>query len=205
MALHAGPRQVLASTPFAFALELAVYAGGAGFVNFDAWLSDYCTRDSMTAIPHMLRYVVDKTSDLPGSAGGDGQSGVSVGAVDGRRSAPLNAESARAFLKVLQASAQGLPLEMLRELQVRGCSPSQVYLINLILCPGLDILLVMFGRIPRCFTKAHIVWTYFSRTPDPLVGPYGLPLKAGEASSLCHAYYVDCSCSFVWLTAVLCT
>ncbi|GIL66130.1 hypothetical protein Vafri_19725 [Volvox africanus] len=109
--------QVLASTPIAFALELAAFAGGAGLLNLEAWLSDYCTRDSMTAIPSILRYVVDKTSDPPASAAVDGAPGVPSAGADVRRGAPLNADAARAFLKVLQASAQGLPVEMLRELQ----------------------------------------------------------------------------------------
>ncbi|KAG2489762.1 hypothetical protein HYH03_011713 [Edaphochlamys debaryana] len=105
--------QVLASTPVPFAMELAAYAGGAGLLNLEAWLSDFCNRDSMTAIPSMLRYVMEKTSEP--SAGGAPE-GV-PGQTDVRRGVPLNAEAARAFLKVLQASAQGLPVEMLRELQ----------------------------------------------------------------------------------------
>ncbi|EFJ39979.1 hypothetical protein VOLCADRAFT_108387 [Volvox carteri f. nagariensis] len=109
--------QVLANTPIAFALELAAFAGGAGMINLEAWLSDYCNRDSMTAIPSMLRYVVDKTSDPPGGTTVGGAPGVPGASADVRRGVPLNADAARAFLKVLQASAQGLPVEMLRELQ----------------------------------------------------------------------------------------
>ncbi len=102
-----------------FALELASFAGGAGMINLEAWLSDYCNRDSMTAIPAMLRYVMDKTSDPAGGAAVDGASGTLGPGGDIRRGVSLNVDAARAFLKVLQSTAQGLPVEMLRELQVR--------------------------------------------------------------------------------------
>ncbi len=120
MLRHALP-QVLAASPVPFGLELASSAGSSGLLNLDAWLADYSNRESMTAVPAILRYLMEKTAAAEAAAGApDG------GAVAGVRGVPLTADAARAFLKVLQASAQGLPVELLRELQVRSCIGSSL-------------------------------------------------------------------------------
>ncbi|PNH04056.1 CCR4-NOT transcription complex subunit 1 [Tetrabaena socialis] len=121
--------QVLASTPVTFALELAAYAGGAGMISLEAWLSDYCNRDTMTAIPAVLRYVMEKTAEPgAGGVGPDGAPGGGAGSEQARRGGvALNADAARAFLKVLQGLAQGLPVELLRELQTIQASVAKQF------------------------------------------------------------------------------
>lgn len=78
----------------------------------------------MTAVPAILRYLMEKTAAAEAAAGApDGATAAGV------RGVPLTADAARAFLKVLQASAQGLPVELLRELQVGSWrwKPRSVY------------------------------------------------------------------------------
>lgn len=112
--------QVLGSLPVGVSLEVAAYAGGAGMLNLEAWLGDYCNRDVMSVMSAMMRLVLDKADPQPQPPGPDGQPGAPRGG-----GPPLAAEAARAILKVLQASAQaGLPVDLVHEMKVseRGCS-----------------------------------------------------------------------------------